>query len=238
MNKGLTLAEVLITIGIIGIVSAITFPIIISNTQDKQNIVHWRKMYSVISQAYLQTIEEGYTPCQPSAYNKTCIETLDWRRQVRMDETFIEKMLEKFHVSKVSTKTESWTPSYGNKYNTLSGGNVSSYNFNGYHAKLTTGEVIMFGGSHGGPWISVDLDGYGKGKDTIGKDVFIMKVFDKYIKAIGAEGTFGTDANGEICVCSKNSGAKTSNYIAGTGNAVGELISGACCSAYYLLNDK
>lgn len=43
MNKGFTLSEVLITLGIIGIVSAITIPAIISNMQDKQNIVHWRK---------------------------------------------------------------------------------------------------------------------------------------------------------------------------------------------------
>ena len=60
-RKGFMLAEVLITLGIIGVVAAITIPILISNIQDKQNIVRWRKMYSQLNQAFMQTLDDGYT---------------------------------------------------------------------------------------------------------------------------------------------------------------------------------
>ena len=47
-----TLAEVLITLGIIGIVAAMTMPSLINNYQKKQTIVRLKKVYSIISQAY------------------------------------------------------------------------------------------------------------------------------------------------------------------------------------------
>lgn len=242
MNKGFTLSEVLITLGIIGIVAAITIPTIISNTQDKQNIVHWRKMYSAINQAFIQTIQEGYVPCPINSYNRSCDEILAWPRHTEMDITFIEKMADKFNISEVCTSAEChhngtvWAPDYYRRYNTLAGGKVASYNLSTYRVRLATGELIMFGGTHGGPWISVDVDGFGKGKDTVGKDLFIIKVYDKFLRPMGAQNTYGTNEFPNGCGCSKDIGEKTSSYISDTAGQ--GVVSGACCSAYYLLNDK
>lgn len=47
-----TLAEVLITLGIIGVVAALTIPALIQKTQDAEFINKMKKEYSVISQAY------------------------------------------------------------------------------------------------------------------------------------------------------------------------------------------
>lgn len=51
-NPAFTLAEVLITLGIIGVVAAMTLPTLIQNYQEKVTINKLKKMYSVLSQAY------------------------------------------------------------------------------------------------------------------------------------------------------------------------------------------
>ena len=51
-RKAFTLAEVLITLGIIGVVAAMTMPSLIANYQKKQTITQLKKVYSIISQAY------------------------------------------------------------------------------------------------------------------------------------------------------------------------------------------
>ena len=59
MKKAFTLAEVLITLGIIGIVAAMTLPTVINNIQDKQFRTMFKKQYSIINQALLMTYESG-----------------------------------------------------------------------------------------------------------------------------------------------------------------------------------
>ena len=50
-KKAFTLAEVLITLGIIGVVAAMTVPTLINNYQNKQFLVKFQKAYSVLNQA-------------------------------------------------------------------------------------------------------------------------------------------------------------------------------------------
>ncbi len=60
---GFTLAEVLITLGIIGIVAAMTMPALIVNYQKKQTAVKLSKFYSIMNQAIMQwENDEGITP--------------------------------------------------------------------------------------------------------------------------------------------------------------------------------
>lgn len=51
MKKGFTLAEVLITLGIIGVIAALTIPGIIGDTSDRQNMTKFKKAHAVLSQA-------------------------------------------------------------------------------------------------------------------------------------------------------------------------------------------
>ncbi len=58
--KGFTLAEVLITLGIIGIVAALTIPTLVSNYQEKQTVVKLNTTYNIIHEALrLMVVEEG-----------------------------------------------------------------------------------------------------------------------------------------------------------------------------------
>lgn len=58
-----TLAEVLITLGIIGVIASITIPTLMQNTSDKQTITKLQKAYSVLSQAYdMAVVQQGGLP--------------------------------------------------------------------------------------------------------------------------------------------------------------------------------
>ena len=52
-KKAFTLAEVLITLGIIGIVAAMTIPVIVGNYKKHKNIVTLKKAYADIQRLFL-----------------------------------------------------------------------------------------------------------------------------------------------------------------------------------------
>ena len=55
LNKnGFTLAEVLVTLGVIGVVAALTLPTLIANHQKKVTITRLKKSYTVLSQGLIQ----------------------------------------------------------------------------------------------------------------------------------------------------------------------------------------
>ena len=58
-NPAFTLAEVLITLGIIGIVAAMMLPTVINRANEKQWQVAYKKAYSTIQQAFLRAQDNG-----------------------------------------------------------------------------------------------------------------------------------------------------------------------------------
>lgn len=59
---GFTLAEVLITLGIIGLVSAMTMPTLIANHREKETVVRLKKAYSTLSNAYIGVLDDYGDP--------------------------------------------------------------------------------------------------------------------------------------------------------------------------------
>lgn len=53
-----TLAEVLITLGIIGVVAAMTIPVLVQKYKEQATVTRVKKFYSVFSQAYTMAINE------------------------------------------------------------------------------------------------------------------------------------------------------------------------------------
>ena len=64
-----TLAEVLITLGIIGIVAAMTIPTLISNYQKKQTVTKLQKAISILNQAYKLSFDDVGEPSAQEAFN-------------------------------------------------------------------------------------------------------------------------------------------------------------------------
>lgn len=60
--KGFTLAEVLITLGVIGVVAAMTMPSVINHFKEKQTVTALKHSYSVLSQAFTNIIANEGTP--------------------------------------------------------------------------------------------------------------------------------------------------------------------------------
>lgn len=57
-----TLAEVLITLAIIGIVAALTIPTLVNSYKEKITVSKLKKFYSTLSQAYLMSVAENGAP--------------------------------------------------------------------------------------------------------------------------------------------------------------------------------
>lgn len=70
MKKGFTLAEVLITIGVIGVVAALTLPTLIANTTSKRFAAQYKKSVSTLNQAVLMA--EARHDVNLSAVSGTC----------------------------------------------------------------------------------------------------------------------------------------------------------------------
>ncbi len=58
-QKAFTLAEVLVTLGIIGIVAAMTLPAVVGNYQKKVTVERLKKVYSELSQAVLYSVKDN-----------------------------------------------------------------------------------------------------------------------------------------------------------------------------------
>jgi len=59
--KGFTLAEVFITLGIIGIIAEMTIPTLIKSYNERITVIKIKKAYSTAQQAYNLLIADGYT---------------------------------------------------------------------------------------------------------------------------------------------------------------------------------
>lgn len=57
-----TLAEVLIVLGIIGLIADMTIPTLVQNTQEKINVVKLKKMHSTLENAFRMAVMENGTP--------------------------------------------------------------------------------------------------------------------------------------------------------------------------------
>lgn len=62
MKKAFTLSEVLITLGIIGVIAALTIPTLIQNFQTQATVTSLKKVYSILSQAYSLAVQENGDP--------------------------------------------------------------------------------------------------------------------------------------------------------------------------------
>ena len=63
IKKGFTLAEVLITLGVIGVVAALTIPGLLGRYNEKSTVSRLKKVNSVLNQAFMLAVEK-YGPIE------------------------------------------------------------------------------------------------------------------------------------------------------------------------------
>jgi prepilin-type N-terminal cleavage/methylation domain-containing protein len=204
MKKGFTLAEVLITLGIIGVVAALTIPALITSYQEKVTVTKLKKVYSMLSQAYLMAQQEhgetsGWFPADSDIPTDTKI--------------FFNNLKPYLKITKdCGVNPGCLTPGY---IKSLQGTNYVDYdnNPNEHRVILADGTAVFFfvsganckdGGGCGN--IKIDIDGF-KGPYTWGKDVFIVDIMSDRLLPAGTPDsdykacnmTVTTSDNGTSC---------------------------------------
>ncbi|MCM1339228.1 MAG: type II secretion system GspH family protein [Muribaculaceae bacterium] len=160
MIKGFSLAETLITLGIIGIVAVLTIPNMITNYQKKITAQKLKKTYSEVSQAVRMAENENG-------------ELSGWDIKRSCETAFDEYMLPNIKVSKKKTANPILTyyESSGNRETGLRivGSSSASYTL------LSGAEIIVSKGKCSEMIeIIVDLNGYKKKPNKFGRDAFFM----------------------------------------------------------------
>lgn len=199
-----TLAEVLITLGIIGVIAAITIPVLMKNAQDKELAVGLKKAYSQLSSATISTIHDNgdsfigindaisaYSPylkiiktCNSDARGEGC-----------------------------------WHPDNGT-WKLMDGSSTSAYTI-GPGFVLSDGELVNFANIwsdcdnssyYNSPsvcgWVVVDVNGF-KPPNTTGRDIFYFFILQNKLEPWGSDNsndqTCGApgDTSGLFCAASK-----------------------------------
>lgn len=182
-KNGFTLAEVLITLGIIGIVAAMTLPTIIQKQQEKVTVNRLKKTYSALSQAYLMISKDYGDP-------------ENWGMSANVDNEGNATPEGSLNVGNLFAKYMKITKNCGTEDGCWHIGN--SYRLDGKvygntnnrrdiaKIKLADGTHVAFGGlsaqcdkvrgntkplSHVCSWIIVDVNGNGR-PNTYGIDIF------------------------------------------------------------------
>ena len=178
MNKnkklGFTLAEVLIVIGIIGVVAALTLPNLNHATGDKEKVTKVKKIYSALTEA-VDRAQVIYGPFDTWLNNVSFDDNLDL---VALNAKFGKRITEFMKVSKDCGNEEgcfstaSLLNADGTIYYNAQNYLQSLQDCPSYMVTLSDGTSLAFR-SGGIAWnISVDIDGPNKGKNMIGNDIF------------------------------------------------------------------
>lgn len=174
-----TLAEVLITLGIIGVVAAMTMPSLIQNYQEKATVTKLKKCYSLVSQAYVSILnDEGGS------------DTL----QAGDDLEMMEKFGKYLKYQKTCGRNKGCFPNV--TYKSVTGNGYSKWEYDTTdrsRAILTDGTLIMFNKSvitenenYIYAQIYVDINGF-KGPNQLGRDFFYFYINPEKIVPAGAK---------------------------------------------------
>lgn len=193
--SGFTLAEVLLTLLIIGVVSSLVIPSLIQDTQDQENKVAWKKMYGEIAAATQKIMLDNagtmkeilYGGLHTNARNKY-LEYLSGSHKCTSYTTDCGSDFCNYFTS-VGAYNSSYSPD-----NSLIGTCSGS---GGAFAILNNGTFFTItSASNGGnattcdPYcakITLDINGF-KGPNRWGKDIFGLFVFENRIKPFGYPG--------------------------------------------------
>lgn len=186
-KKGFTLAEVLITLGIIGVVASLTLPAIVQKQQEKATVTALKKFYSMLSQAYIQaklengTVDTWYeTSMTQQERSKLVAEKLTKQiKTTKICEYNIGECFAEKHYFIDGRSSGTWNST--NNYSTFITADGMSVLVNGYTSTEMNGEIENLGFIYAD--VIVDINGYKK-PNTLGKDIFsFLLTKDKVIPA-------------------------------------------------------
>ena len=185
-----TLAEVLITLGIIGVVAALTIPNLIQEYQKKQWVAGLQRGYSTLNQVFKNAMAEDLVSdvTQTELYNAIPTDGYGGHQifDPSLDYSLFTEQLKKYlKITKVCNPTDDPLndPCYGISYVNLDGENLDNYFVQAHRLKVYTADGIVyyfynlfdgglteFGGLLHGV-IEIDVNG-DAGPNQFGRDLF------------------------------------------------------------------
>ncbi len=216
MKKGFTLAETLITLGIIGVVAAITLPGLMNTYKAHKLRSQFLKSYSTIQQVFRQ-MEADDVSLDPTTFSGG-----------KMYDTFKRYLTGITECGKGNNASnKKFRPCYDYTdssvgYKTYNGKNKVPINkFDDGQLVLPDGSLIAFENpnlpstSTFYVWVFVDLNGFDNPPNRFGYDLFTFEFLDGELRTMGDKGTTYNDLT---TYCDENS-SKDLNGIACAHNA-------------------
>lgn len=172
-KKAFTLAEVLITLAIIGVVAALTIPALMTKIQDMQFKQAAKEYYSKASQV-VQQIKNDEGTLSDFVNNA--------------DNSYFGSVFKSyFKVSNDCSPACVQGTATSDVYKTLYGSKAATQGYFSYEF-VTMDGVLWSYGNHN--IITVDVNGYLKGPNTYGRDVFMFQIVNENLVPLGSLGTY------------------------------------------------
>ena len=198
-----TLAEVLITLGIIGIVAAMTMPSLIQNVRNRQLESALKKNASVIAQALdMYRAENGVSIVSN-------LHTHEFKPEIIKYFNILKDCGFGYNDDSACIKNygSSNSDKNSNTYKNFSGtASIDLSWFDDGQFVLTDGSLILLennnnlDGTPGNIYISVDVNGYNKRPNRLGQDLFMFQVNNEgKLLPMGVDGSNFYSANDTYC---------------------------------------
>ena len=225
-KSAFTLAEVLITLGIIGVVAAMTLPALIQKNNAKSLEVAFKKAYSNLYNAFNQVIAEGY----PVYVLNPTEDRPDGG--VDTNSEFAQQVYSKYKKLKLITDKEkaeyNKVAKNFTKTSVMKAPRCSQFMV-GSEAFITPdGSALSILQNCNGLWFTIDTNGIKKGPNALGHDIFIFVAWKDTQKLVPAntESEFDCDEDGN---CQSNNTEETKDKCSNTSKS---NINGATCASY------
>lgn len=201
-HNAFTLAEVLVTLGIIGVVSALTLPTLVKNHQRQVYVTQLQKVYNELAQAAEQLKTDSNTP------------RLSESRLRRQGSGYL---LNHYFKTTKTCDNNSLTDCFSDDYQNMNGDSVSISDFvpaNSSCAVIASGASICVSGTSA---VEVVTDINGKqGPNIVGRDLFSLLIWNNG-KVASKRAPEDADSNFSDCT----SGTDTGEY----GTCLAKIIS-------------
>lgn len=177
-SSAFTLAEVLIVLGIIGIIAGITIPPLIVNFKEERFKTAAKKSYSMASQAIHQLVSDNGGVWLYDSTNR--FSAIDFRNYFKIIKTCSSSPSAPCGVPQVDESEI---------YKSLLGNPVHTFYFDDGQFITADGMFLMINNDATGDFITVDVNGYWKDPNIMGQDVFMFQIINSELLPMGKVGT-------------------------------------------------
>lgn len=214
VKRAFTLAEVLVTLAIIGVVAALTIPSLMSRLNESTYKSAWKKIYSEISLANMNVVNDAGGSLSGLWQTDSSASMNSQLNMYGNYLSFIKRCNADAAASSPDTTDKCWHSTSGSLIAHKKDGAIiiGSYG-HASGAILNNGALILFYGYKGFSApndytsILVDVNGY-KGPNIVGTDIFRIHVLDNHIEPFGANDSYSPETD---CI-STGSGYGCSTY--------------------------